>query len=169
MQPIVEFSHVSFTYPRSSNPAIHEISFTIRQGEFVALIGPTSAGKSTLCYCFNGAVPRLFNGEMAGVVKVAGCDTYNDEIPVLAQHVGLVVQNARTQLFNVNVLQEVGFGCENLGLPREKIRERVTQSLEFVGLAGYEDRAPSALIWRTAAAGRDCLCAGHGPGSFGAG
>jgi energy-coupling factor transporter ATP-binding protein EcfA2 len=145
MQPIVEFSHVCFSYPRSNNPAIHEISFTIQHGEFVALVGPTGAGKSTLCYCFNGSVPRLFNGEMSGAVKVAGYDTYQNEIPVLAQHVGLVVQNARTQLFNVNVLQEVGFGCENLGLPREKIRERVTQALDFVGLSGYEDRAPSAL------------------------
>ena len=145
MQPIVEFDRVNFSYPRSDKPAIHEISFKINQGEFVALVGPTGAGKSTLCYCFNGSVPRLFNGEMAGSVTVAGCDTYKDEIPVLAQHVGLVVQNARTQLFNVTVLQEVGFGCENLGLPREKIRERVKQALEFVGLAGYEDREPSAL------------------------
>jgi energy-coupling factor transporter ATP-binding protein EcfA2 len=145
MEPIVEFNHVSYTYPQMEHPAITDISFTIQSGEFVVLIGPTGAGKSTLCYCFNGAVPRLFNGDMAGMVKVAGCDTYQDDIPVLAQHVGLVVQNARTQLFNVTVLQEVAFGCENLGLPRPEIERRVRQALEFVGLAGYEEREPSAL------------------------
>ncbi len=145
MDPIVAFSQVTYAYPQIAGPAIKDISFTIDSGEFVALIGPTGAGKSTLCYCFNGAVPRLFNGEMSGEVKVAGCDTYQDEIPVLAQHVGLVVQNARTQLFNVTVLQEVAFGCENLGMPPSEIRKRVQQALEFVGLAGIEDREPSTL------------------------
>jgi energy-coupling factor transporter ATP-binding protein EcfA2 len=145
MQPIVEFSHVTYSYPRTEHPAVNDVSFAIKAGEFVALVGPTGAGKSTLCYCFNGSVPRLFSGEMQGSVILAGCDTFEDDIPVLAQHVGLVVQNARTQLFNVTVLQEVAFGCENLGLPREKIQERVNEALKFVGLEGYEEREPSAL------------------------
>lgn len=145
MQPIVEFSHVTFAYPRTDKPVINDINFNIESGEFIALIGPTGAGKSTLCYCFNGVVPQLFSEDMQGSVTVAHCDTCRDEIPVMAQHVGLVVQNARTQLFNVTVLQEVGFGCENLGWPREKIKERVKEALAFVGLTGYEGRAPSAL------------------------
>jgi energy-coupling factor transporter ATP-binding protein EcfA2 len=145
MQPIVEFSHVTFAYPRTDKPVIKDINFNIESGEFIALIGPTGAGKSTLCYCFNGVVPQLFSEDMQGSVTVAHCDTCRDEIPVMAQHVGLVVQNARTQLFNVTVLQEVGFGCENLGWPREKIKERVKEALAFVGLTGYEGRAPSAL------------------------
>ena len=145
MHPIVEFQHVTFAYPHAEKPVIQDVSFVIEQGDFVTLIGPTGAGKSTLCYSFNGAVPQLFSGEMSGMVLVAGCDTCQDDIPVLAQHVGLVVQNARTQLFNVTVLQEVGFGCENLGWARERIRARVREALAFVGLSGYEERAPSAL------------------------
>ena len=145
MASIIQFSHVTYSYPRTDTPAIRDISFEVEKGEFVAMIGPTGAGKSTLCYCFNGAVPQLFSGEMSGTVDVAGCSTFEKEIPVLAQHVGLVVQNARTQLFNVSVLQEVGFGCENLGMPREVIRDRVRQALEFVGLTGFEDREPGAL------------------------
>lgn len=145
MQPLVELEQVTFSYSRASSPAIADISFKINTGEFVALIGPSGAGKSTLCYSLNGCIPQLFNGSMSGSVKVAGCDTFTDEIPKLAEHVGLVVQNARTQLFNVTVLQEVAFGCENLGLPREQIRDRLTQALEFVGLAGFEEREPSAL------------------------
>lgn len=145
MQSFVELSEVTFSYSRGSLPAIANISFAINTGEFVALVGPSGAGKSTLCYCLNGSIPQLFNGAMSGSVRVAGCDTFKAEIPVLAEHVGLVVQNARTQLFNVTVLQEVAFGCENLGLRREKIQERVEQSLDFVGLTGFEDREPSAL------------------------
>jgi energy-coupling factor transporter ATP-binding protein EcfA2 len=145
MQPLVELNDVTFSYSRGALPAIANISFKINTGEFVALIGPSGAGKSTLCYSLNGSIPQLFNGMMTGSVKVAGCDTFKDEIPTLAEHVGLVVQNARTQLFNVTVLQEVAFGCENLGLPRIQIQERVTQALAFVGLSGYEDREPTAL------------------------
>jgi len=143
--PIVKFDRVTYSYPRTETPAIQNISFTIDAGEFVAMIGPTGAGKSTLCYCFNGVVPQLFSGSMTGSVEIAGCNTYDDEIPILAQHVGLVVQNARTQLFNVTVLQEVGFGCENLGLQRSVILQRLKDALAFVGLSGYEEREPSAL------------------------
>jgi energy-coupling factor transporter ATP-binding protein EcfA2 len=145
MQPLVDLNDVTFSYSRGTPPAIENISFKINTGEFVALIGPSGAGKSTLCYSLNGSIPQLFNGIMSGSVKVAGCDTFNDEIPALAEHVGLVVQNARTQLFNVTVLQEVAFGCENLGLPRAQIQERVSQALAFVGLSGYEEREPTAL------------------------
>jgi energy-coupling factor transporter ATP-binding protein EcfA2 len=145
MDPLVDLEEVTFSYTRGTPPVIENISFKINTGEFVALIGPSGAGKSTLCYSLNGSIPQLFNGAMSGSVKVAGCDTFKDEIPVLAEHVGLVVQNARTQLFNVTVLQEVAFGCENLGLPREEIQKRVEQALAFVGLSGYEDREPTAL------------------------
>jgi energy-coupling factor transport system ATP-binding protein len=145
MPPIAEFHEVTFSYPRAEKPSISDVSFTVEPGEFVALVGPTGAGKSTLCYGFNGVMPQLFSGTMSGSVVVAGCDTCQEDIPVLSQHVGLVVQNARTQLFNVTVLQEVAFGCENLGLPRAQIRERVEQALAFVGLSGYEPREPSAL------------------------
>ncbi len=145
MQTLVEFQHVSYSYSKTSTPAIEDVSFSIKAGEFVALIGPSGAGKSTLCYCFNGCIPQLFGGSMSGNLHIAGCDPFNDSIPILAQHVGLVVQNARTQLFNVTVIQEVAFGCENLGLPREEISQRVAQVLEIVGLSGFEDREPTAL------------------------
>ncbi len=145
MQPLVELNDVTFAYTRGAPPAIANITFSINAGEFVALIGPSGAGKSTLCYALNGSIPQLFNGTMSGSVKVAGCDTFVDEIPTLAVHVGLVVQNARTQLFNVTVRQEVAFGCENLGIPRSQIVERVAQALDFVGLTGFDGREPAAL------------------------
>ncbi|MBN1538312.1 MAG: ATP-binding cassette domain-containing protein [Anaerolineales bacterium] len=145
MQNIIEVANITYAYPRTDIPALNNISFSVPQGQFVAIIGPTGAGKSTLCYCFNGAVPRLFGGEMSGSVVVAGKDTYENEIPVMAQHVGLVVQNARNQLFNVNVQCEIAFGCENLGFPRQKIIQNLHDALTFVGLQGYENRQPTAL------------------------
>ncbi len=145
MPNIIEVANLTYSYPRTDKPALKDISFSVPQGQFLAVIGPTGAGKSTLCYCFNGAVPRLFGGEMSGSIVVAGLDTYENEIPVMAQHVGLVVQNARNQLFNVNVQGEIAFGCENLGLPRPKILQNLHEALAFVGLQGYETRQPTAL------------------------
>lgn len=145
MRPVIEVEGVTYSYPRTDKPALSEINFSIMEGQFATMIGPSGAGKSTLCYALNGCVPRLFSGEMEGIVKVAGLDTYDNEIPILAQHVGLVVQNARSQLFNVTVLGEVAFGCENLGLPRDEIERRVKTALEFVGLSGFEEREPGAL------------------------
>ena len=145
MEAVIEVQQFTYAYPRREQPALRNVSFSIQKGQFVAIVGPSGAGKSTLCYSLNGCVPRLFSGEMSGMVKVAGLDTYDYEIPVLAQKVGLVVQNARSQLFNVTVREEVAFGCENLGLPRELIAEKVRQALDFVGLAGYDERAPGAL------------------------
>jgi energy-coupling factor transporter ATP-binding protein EcfA2 len=145
MLNIIEISHLTYTYARTDQPVLRDVTFSAPPGQFLAIVGPTGAGKSTLCYCFNGAVPRLFGGEMRGNVVVAGLDTYENEIPVMAQHVGLVVQNARSQLFNVTVEGEVAFGCENLGIPRERIRRNLQEALAFVGLPGFEERQPSAL------------------------
>jgi len=142
---MIEVSRLSYTYPRTVQPVLREISFSVPAGQFLAIIGPTGAGKSTLCYSFNGAVPRLFGGDFQGSIRVSGLDTYENEIPVMAQHVGLVVQNARNQLFNVTVESEVAFGCENLGMAPPHIREALQEALAFVGLEGYEQRQPSAL------------------------
>lgn len=145
MSSTIVVENITYAYPNTEHPALKNISFEIAAGQFVALIGPTGAGKSTLCYSLNGVVPRLFGGDMAGKVVIADLDTYENEIPVLAQHVGLVLQNARNQLFNVTVLGEVAFGCENLGLPRQEIRQRAQEALAFTELEGLEDRQPSTL------------------------
>jgi len=145
MVSVIDVSQVTYQYPRTEKPVLKDISFTVPAGQFLAIIGPTGAGKSTLCYTFNGSVPRLFGGVFEGKVAVAGLDTYENEIPVMAQHMGLVVQNARSQLFSVTVEGEVAFGCENLGMPREMILQNIRKAMEFVGLEGLEDRQPSAL------------------------
>lgn len=142
---IIDVKNLTFTYSGSETPALKDISFSIEKGQFVAVVGPTGAGKSTLCYSLNGVVPRLLDGEFQGSVVVNGLDTFENDIPVMAQYVGLVVQNARNQLFNVTVETEVAFGCENLGIPRDEIRRRITRALEFVKLEGYEKREPAAL------------------------
>lgn len=142
---MIEVKNLTYSYPHTTEPALKDINFSISAGEFVSVIGPTGAGKSTLCYCFNGVIPRLSEGKFQGSIKVAGLDTYDHDIPILAQHIGLVIQNARNQLFNVTVEGEVAFGCENLGYPPEKIKKNIAEALDFIGLTGMEDREPSSL------------------------
>ena len=117
MESIIRFSNVTCAYPRTAEPAINGINFEVKAGEFVALIGPTGAGKSTLCYCFNGVAPQLFSGDMTRSVDVAGCNTYDNETPILSQYVGLVVQNARTQLLHKGWIWLVVFLMCCVGMP----------------------------------------------------
>lgn len=74
MVSVIDISQVTYQYPRTEKPVLKDISFNVPAGQFLAIIGPTGAGKSTLCYTFNGSVPRLFGGNFEGKVEVAGLD-----------------------------------------------------------------------------------------------
>jgi energy-coupling factor transporter ATP-binding protein EcfA2 len=121
------------------------LSLQIKQGDFVAVMGENGAGKSTFCQMLNGIIPNSFGGRLAGKVLIHGLDTQTAGISELATKVGIVLEDPETQLFTTSVESEVAFGPENLCLPVDEIRERVTWALNVVGLAGYEQRMPTAL------------------------
>lgn len=141
----VIIENLSFKYPRSNRYALKNVNLTLKRGEFVVLMGANGAGKTTLCLTFNGIIPKSQPGKMSGRVITAGLDTREASIAQLATKVGIVLQDPETQLFTTKVANEVAFGPENLGLPREEIQERVAWALEAVRLGGCEDRAPTAL------------------------
>jgi energy-coupling factor transporter ATP-binding protein EcfA2 len=142
---IVRVSDLSYRYPYGDTDALSHVSFEIEEGEFLAVLGPTGSGKSTLCYTMNGVVPQLLGGQMEGSVEVLGMDTKDYDISELAQGVGLVLQTPRFQLFNVTVESEIAFGPENLGVPPEIIENRVQEALQTVGLLGLDSRKPTQL------------------------
>ena len=109
------------------------------------MIGPSEAGKSTLALCLQGLIPRLIKGELRGRVEVAGIHTQEARPRELAGRVGLLFQDFEAQLFCTRVDQEVAFGPENLGLPRNELQRRVARSLALVGLPGLEARDPATL------------------------
>lgn len=143
--PVIRVSDVSYQYPYGERPALSHVSLEIDEGEFIAIVGPTGSGKSTLCYTMNGVVPQLLGGKMEGKVEVFGMNTAEYDISELAQMVGLVLQTPRFQLFNVTVEAEVAFGPENLGYPPDVIRTNMCEALETVGLIGLENRKPTQL------------------------
>lgn len=141
----VVFDGVTFTYAGADNPAIADVSLTIRRGEVVLITGPSGSGKTTLCSCINALVPQHHEGTLEGRVLVAGYDTRRARIGGLASLVGMVFQDPESQLVTASVADEVAFGPENLGVPREEIEERVAAALAMTRLEGYEDREPFNL------------------------
>jgi energy-coupling factor transport system ATP-binding protein len=121
------------------------LNLEIGAGDRVAVLGPSEAGKSTLALILQGLIPRMIKGEFKGRVEVAGTDTITLRPRQLAARVGTLFQDFEAQLFLTRVDQEVAFGPENLGLPREELQRRVRDSLELVGLAGLDSRDPATL------------------------
>jgi len=118
---IIELRDVSFTYRDSNAPALSHVNFSIEKGEFVGVIGPTGAGKSTLCWTIVGVVPQILRGEFGGEVLVNGAAANKTPVARLAQVVGLVQQDAEAQLLMTDIEKEITFPLENLRLPREEI------------------------------------------------
>lgn len=145
MNVIAGLDRVSYTYPRSESFALRDISLDIREGEFLGVIGPTGAGKSTLCMALNGIVPQFYGGRFFGHVMVAGLDTLEHPISSLARHVGIVLEDPETQITAISVENEVAFAMENLRIPRDEIRARIPQVLEAVRLEGLEKKHPHEL------------------------
>jgi energy-coupling factor transport system ATP-binding protein len=144
-EPIVHVDRLSFRYPGAPSLALRDVSFTVEQGECLALMGATGAGKTTLCLALTGIVPQFFGGELYGTVRVAGLDTLAHPVSTLARTVGIVFQDPEMQLTATSVEHEVAFALENLCLKTTEIRKRIDEVLPAVGLAGLEKKHPHAL------------------------
>lgn len=121
------------------------LNLEVRPGERMAVLGPSEAGKSTLALCLQGLIPRMIKGDFRGRVEVDGCLTSACRPRELAARVGILFQDFEAQLFCTRADQEVAFGPENLGLPREELIRRVQKSLAQVGLSGFDHREPATL------------------------
>ncbi|MCW3977543.1 MAG: ATP-binding cassette domain-containing protein [Candidatus Bathyarchaeota archaeon] len=143
--PIIEAKNLTYTYPGGTEPAIKNVSLAIEKGDFVILTGPSGCGKTTLCRCFNGLIPHFYAGRLEGELSVARLNVIERPIYEMARHVGLVFQNPENQLFALSVEKDVAFGLENLGLPRDQIRERVDWALQMTGIEELRERAPHEL------------------------
>jgi energy-coupling factor transport system ATP-binding protein len=143
---IIEVNNVSYIYrahseDRQDVTAVQDISLTIEQGEFLAILGRNGSGKSTLAKLFNALIVPA-----SGTVIVNGIDTMNDELLWdIRSSTGMVFQNPDNQIVGTVVEEDVAFGPENLGVPPEEIRVRVDEALETIGLSEYKKHAPHLL------------------------
>lgn len=138
---------LKYRYPLTEELALRDISFEIEKGEFIGIIGRNLSGKSTLCQALMGLVPHFYKGGYGGTVTVDGLNVEHTEICELARKVGLVFQNPFTQVSGskMTVYEELAFGLENLGVPREEMKPRIESAMEMLGIARFGKRNPFDL------------------------
>jgi len=141
----IDIEDLQYSYPTSKGDVLKGINLKVEKGEFLSIMGPTGAGKSTLCLTLNGIIPHSLEGDLRGRVKVAGMDINDHSIPELTQKVGMVFQEPESQLFCMTVWEEVAFGPENLGVDPKEIKERIDWALGVVRMKEYQDRSPFKL------------------------
>lgn len=141
----VSIKNLSYRYRGTNNNAIENINLELQKGEFLVLMGPSEAGKSTLAICINGLIPHFHKGKLEGDVIVYGKNTREHTVSQMAEDVGLVFQDFEAQLFSTNVELEVAFGPENFAIEREEIGQRIDENLTYVKLNDFRNRPPSTL------------------------
>ncbi len=143
--PLVEVEGLTFRYRRATEPAIRDVSLTVRPGEIVLVAGPSGCGKSTLIRAINGLIPHAYPGESTGLVRVDGVPTTELKLRDIARTVGTVLQDPAKQIVGATVEAELAFGPENLGMARDEMRERMRQVAERAGIESLLGRETSAL------------------------
>ena len=156
VKPLLELNDVSFQYiihrdgnneskdkkhnESNLNFALNKVNLSIYTGEFVGIIGPSGAGKTTLASLFSGAIPHHYSGNLFGTVRIAGHDTTTLDLTNIACLIGSVIQDIDAQMVAANVEDELLFGLENFGVSHDEIPERITNALETVGISNLRNR-----------------------------
>jgi len=131
---------LTFRYRSRSTPAIKSINLELHPGEVMLLAGSSGCGKTTLMRCINGLIPHAYHGELSGEILLYGQSNKGMKLAEISQKVGTLLQDPERQILGSYVLNEVCFGLENLGLPREEMIRRGEAALERLHILHLRDK-----------------------------
>jgi energy-coupling factor transport system ATP-binding protein len=141
MNEIIELRNVTFSYSEEdARPALDNVSLTIQKGEWIAIIGPNGSGKSTLAKTINGLIEAN-----SGEVIIEGIPLNAETVWDVRKKIGMVFQNPDNQFVGSTVQDDVAFGLENVGIPREEMVKRVADAVAAVNMADFMDKEPARL------------------------
>lgn len=144
---MIELKNVSFKYELQEEKTIKTLDLYVKQGEFVGIIGKNSSGKTTLCNIIRGIIPDFVQGTITGSISIDNKNINDIERGEMAELVGFVFQNPFSQISGIKktVFEEIAYGLENLGVPREEIRQRVTDVIKLLKIEDLQDKNPNEL------------------------
>ena len=137
--PVIEFENYYFQYSNGPDLVLRNINLQIEKGSFTVIIGPSGAGKTTLCKSMTGILPYYMGGSYAGDVRVLGGSTKGKKVSDLAMQVGFMMEDYESQLVSLTAAEEVAFALVNHGFPPEETEARVRRALAAAGLPGREN------------------------------
>lgn len=143
----VTAQHLKYKYPGSSRLALNDISFSVKPGEFIGIIGKNGSGKSSLCQAIAGLIPNFYKGAYGGKLLIDEMEVRGADAGALCSKVGIVFQNPFNQVTGakLTVYEEIAFGLENLGVPRKEMKQRMEEAMELLHISQYKDRYPFDL------------------------
>ncbi|MDP4125533.1 MAG: energy-coupling factor transporter ATPase [Bacillota bacterium] len=145
METIAEIKIEKLIFPNEEKPTLNNIDFEIKQGDFIVITGGVASGKSALLHSITGAIPHYHKAKLTGKVTIKGKAVKDIPLNKMSDYVGYMMQEPQNQIISLDVYEDVSFGLGNLEIPLEQIDQTVKNTLDFVGLTGYENRQTASL------------------------
>lgn len=144
-EAVVEFINFTFKYRTQVEPTLRDVSFSVKEGERVLIIGPSGSGKSTVAGCINGLIPNVYTGEMSGKVLIKGRRLEETPVFEMSKMVGTVLQDTDGQFIGLTVAEDIAFALENDCIPTPDMERRVMDVAKTVEVGELLAQAPGEL------------------------
>ena len=142
---MIKLNDVSYRYNGAAVQAIQHVSLSVKKGELVVITGKSGCGKTTLFRCMNGLCPHFYEGEIIGSLTLNGTAVSSMRICDISNIAASVFQNPESQFFTADVLSDLVYPCENYGIPKEEIQERLNRVTKLLSLEPLLNRKLSEL------------------------
>jgi energy-coupling factor transporter ATP-binding protein EcfA2 len=147
MAVMITLAGVHYSYPDTDHEVLKGIDLTVDAGQVVGVVGASGVGKTTLAKTISGFIPHSEGGDLTGTVEVDGIQVPDATLPDVVSRVGMVTQNPFNQISGAKftVREEIAFGLENLGVPRDEMMQRVADVTALLDIGELLERSPYAL------------------------